>query len=77
MKPVKFKEMQTTYVANGCGELPAYSFKDKNDNHQVITCWKAGIKERIKFLFTGTIWVNVIAKRPQPQYLSVDSPFIK
>ena len=32
MEPVKFKDMNTNYVADGCGDLPAMVEIDKTPN---------------------------------------------
>lgn len=55
MEPVKFKDMNTNYVADGCGDLPAMVEIDKtpNGNTQVITSvWKPS-EEDLKILQEG------------------------
>ena len=72
MKPIKFKEINSKYIANGCGDLPTY----KNDE-QIISCWKATPFERVIFLITGKMWFGVIGKQQPPIWLDVKNPFEK
>jgi hypothetical protein len=50
--------------------LPALKFDD--DKGQVTTCWNLSVKERLRVLFTGKIWVSLLlfGKPVMPQYLS-------
>ena len=70
MKPIKFKEQNKVYVAEGCGDLPAYK-----DDREIISCWKGTFSERIKFLFTGIMWFSVQGKSQPPIWLDTAKPF--
>ena len=78
MKPIEFKQMNITFQKpHGftdvqCGPLPAL----RHDNG-IISCWKMSWRERIKVLFTGVIWFDVISYNQPPIWPGVDSPFGK
>ena len=53
MEPVKFKGMNTNYVADGCGDLPAMVEHDQESGMSVITsAWKPS-EEDLKVLQEG------------------------
>ena len=75
-KPIDFE--QSNFVWTGweestntpnVGDLPAYKYGD-----YTISCWKLSLKERLKALFTGRIWLHVIGRQP-PVFVSSDFPF--
>lgn len=78
MKPIPFNEQ--TGKASGeqlknddgsvMGDLPVYL-----GHGQVISCWQGTIKDRIKFLFTGKIWLSLMSRTVPPQKVGVDFPF--
>jgi len=78
MKPVKFKESNTV-VGSGLGEgnsLPAY--KDSNTLEKgVVMCWGMGLWGRIKFLFTGRIYVSVLTFGDSVQPVKLSTTFNK
>ena len=57
MKPIKFKECNTTYGKGQVeyGELPALRF----ENGDVCTCWKLSWKDVLKAIWTRKIWIGV------------------
>ena len=78
MKPIKFKQQNITYTAPAemtdeeCGALPAC----RHENG-IISCWKMTLRERLKILFTGLLWFDVVGVSQPPIWLGVDTPFIK
>lgn len=72
MKPVNFKEKNITYVAAGCGDLPALKLEK-----EIISKWKMSLRERFKVLFTGHIWFMAKGNWHPPVglCLSVDKVF--
>lgn len=74
MKPTKFKHSNVEF-AKGQDEyqtLPALKI-DSPEGH-VISCWKMSIKERLKILITGKMWMSLMSfnKPLTPSYLSVN-----
>ncbi len=59
MKPIKFKEQNCTYAENQREYLPLPAFKDTGHTGQVISCWQLSLKERLRILFTGKLWVSL------------------
>jgi len=77
MKPIKFPEMNCTYAENQAEYLPLPAYKD--DKGEVISCWQLTIKERIKLLFTGKLWLSCLTfnKPLQPLLPMTEYPFTK
>jgi len=77
MKPIKFDGCNCTYAEDQpqYGSLPVY--KDDEQGGRVFHCWQMSWKERLRALFTGKIWVNVLNfnKPLQPIILMVKNPF--
>ena len=78
MNLIEFPE-QTIVIAKNQPEylpLPAYQFQELPDRGRIICCWELSLKERIKLLFTGKLWHQVLAfgSSLQPQFISVDKP---
>jgi hypothetical protein len=74
MIPVKFPESTTTF-AEAQPEyllLPAWT-----DGKEVISCWRLGLLERLKVLFSGRLWLRQLSfgKPLQPQRPQVECPF--
>ena len=79
MELVEFKE-QTVIIAKDQPEyrpLPAHQFNDRDGT--IAFCWTMTWKERLKVLFTGKLWHQVLTfHQPlQPQLLEVDKPEMK
>lgn len=72
MTPIKFKKMNCTYVADGCGDLPAC-----RADGQIVSCWKLTLRERIKMMITGRMWLSVQSRQQPPVWLGVESPFVR
>ncbi len=77
MKPVEFKEMNTVFAKNQKPYLPLPAYQDKEQGGRIFHCWQLSCGERIKILFTGKLWINVLNfwKTPQPIKPMVDNPF--
>lgn len=74
MKLIEFPE-QTTIVAEDQPEylpMPAHVASDG----LLTCCWKLSLRERLKLLFTGLLWHQVMTFRKplQPQRLDVEKP---
>jgi hypothetical protein len=75
MKPIKFKESNSVYGAdqNQYMPLPCCVRADITDTNKIVTsCWRLTLKERIKVIFTGKIFVSILTcNQPlQPQRLT-------
>lgn len=74
MKPVKFKESNVVFAKDQTEYLPLQAHRTKNGT--VTSCWKLSFIEKVKILFTGRIYIQIMTfnQRLQPQLLSVDNP---
>ena len=79
MKPIDFpqstKVLQrpSTMAESECQSLPVW-----NDGVQCISCWKPSIKDRLRILFGGKVWLGVMSGKTQPPvFLSGECVFIK
>ena len=74
MKPRKFKHQNTTFAEDQPQYQPLPALHLKDPKGQVISCWGLSFKERLKVLFTGRIWVNLMSfNQPlTPSYLSTN-----
>lgn len=74
---VEFPE-QTTEIAKNQPEyrmMPAYKY-DNDPEGRIVCCWKFSLRDRLKILFTGKIWHQVLTfnKKLQPQLIVTDKP---
>ncbi len=78
MKPIKFKEHNKVYAENQPEYLPLPVYEDSVQGGRVFHCWQLSFKERIKILFNGKLWINVLnfGQKLQPIKPMVHSPFI-
>lgn len=61
MKPINFKESNGKHQG-----IPTLKFRTAHG--EVISCWKGSLWERVKFLFTGKLWLAVISNnQPMPK----------
>lgn len=77
MKLIEFKE-QTVVIAKDQPQylpMPAYAYKD-DPSGRIVCCWKLSLMERIRLLFRGTIWQQMLTFRQkiQPQKITVEKP---
>ena len=74
MKPIKFKDQNITFAKEQPQYQPLPALKLNTPEGHVITCWKLSFKERIKVLFFGVVWMNILTfnKALQPSLLSTD-----
>ena len=77
MKLIEFPE-QTVIIAKDQPEylpLPAHLFAHDSSG-RIACCWHLSFKERLKVLFRGVIWHEILTfNEPlQPQLLGVDKP---
>jgi len=79
MKPIKFKEQNVVFAKDQEPYLPLHAYQDDEQGGRIFHCWGLSIMERIKILFTGKLWINVLNfhNPPQPIKPMIDSPFRK
>lgn len=80
MKPISFPEQNAVFAKNQPQYLPLPSYKfPKSDEGRIAFVWKMDWRERLKVLFTGKIWHEVLTfNHPlQPQKVSVVKPSMK
>jgi len=72
MKPIKFDGHNMVYAKDQPEYLPLPVYKNKVGN--VTSCWGMSLKERLKVLFTGKIFVSIRTfNNPlQPQRVTID-----
>lgn len=58
MKPVAFDGQNTVYAADQPQYLPLPAYK--NEQGQVLTCWKLSVLERLQVLVTGRVWLSML-----------------
>ena len=77
MIPIDFKERNAVFAENQPEYLPLPVYKDNEQGGRVFHCWKLSFVEKLKVMFTGKIWVNVLHfnKPLQPIKLMVKNPF--
>jgi hypothetical protein len=77
MRPIDFPEKNCTFAKNQPEYLPLPAYKSPDG--EVISCWGLTLKERVKVLFAGKLWLRILTfNNPlQPQRPSIDSPFSK
>lgn len=74
MKPIQFKHANTVYAKDQPEYQPLPVLKLDTPNGEVIACWKGTFLERLKFLFTGKIWVSLMTfNQPlTPSFISLN-----
>ena len=77
MKPVNFKESNIIFAKNQKPYIPLPAYQDDIDGGRIFHCWKLTWIERIKILFSGKLWINVLNFRqpPQPIKPMIENPF--
>jgi hypothetical protein len=68
MQPIKTSSCNSTFVAEGCYDLPAY----KGDGF-IITFWKPSKEELILLNGGFPIKLSVMGNAPQPVYVEVET----
>lgn len=81
MKPIEFEEQNIIFAEHQDEYRNLPAFKVNEDEGRVIFCEYLTLRERLKVLFTGKIWVSLMTfnKPLTPSYFTVDKEdlFIK
>lgn len=75
MKPIEFPEQNTVYAEDQPEYLPLPGFREPDGC--VTTCWGLSLRERLRVLFTGRVWLSQLTfNQPlQPVAMRVENPF--
>jgi hypothetical protein len=76
MKPIEFQEKNVVIAKDQPEYIPLPAYYSPDMNGRVVFCWSVGFSERLRILFTGKIWSEVLTfdSPLQPQKLSVEKP---
>ena len=79
MTPVSFPEQNTVYAKNQPQYLPLPTHRVGDPEGTVVSCWGLSLRERLRLLFTGRLWLQTLTfDHPlQPQLPGVDKPLMK
>ena len=74
MKPIEFEHQNVIFAKDQPEYQPLPALKLNTEQGEVISCWRMSLKERLKVLFTGKVWVSLTMfnKPLTPNYLSVN-----
>jgi len=74
MKPIKFKHQNIIFAEDQPEYQSLPAFKIEGPEGNVVSCWQMSFKERLKVLFTGKIWLNLVSfnKPLTPSFMSVN-----
>jgi hypothetical protein len=74
MKPISFPEQNITFAADQTEYQPLPAFLGSTFEGQAITCWGLTWRERIRLLFTGRLWLQMLTfHRPlTPVFLTTE-----
>ena len=74
MKLIDFHERNVVYAARQVEYLPLPAHRAEDG--RITCCWSMSFKERLRVLFTGRIWHQVLTfNQPlQPQLLCIEKP---
>lgn len=77
MKLIDFPEGNVVYAARQAEYLPLPAHRAEDG--RITCCWLLSFKERLRVLFTGRIWHQVLTfKQPlQPQLLLTHKPELR
>ena len=74
MTPVSFPEVNTTFAKDQPQYQPLHAHKDLVGI--VTTCWKLTLRERLRVLWTGRVWLQQMTFNAplQPQLPHTEKP---
>lgn len=76
MKPIEFKQQNCVFAKDQPEYQPLPALRLDTREGEVISCWRLSLRERIKILFTGKMWLSLtmFGKPLTPSFMS---PFRK
>ena len=74
MKSVEFKQQNVVFAKDQPEYTPLPALKIDGPEGYVVSCWKMSLKERIKVLFCGRVWLILMSfnKPLTPSFMSVN-----
>lgn len=73
MRPIRTDYSNITYVADGCGDLPATLFEDQNGNYEVETVWELTDEEVEQIRKEKKLYLYIQGRQVPPLLLSAES----
>jgi hypothetical protein len=75
-RPVDFPGSNIVFAKDQPQYLPLPAYLSNDHEGRVTSCWALSVRERLRLLFTGRVWLTVwtFQARLQPQRLGVDRP---
>ena len=72
MIPIEFKEQNVVYAKDQKEYLPLPAYKHHTKQGEVVSCWQLSLRERLRILFTGKLWVSLMSfnKPLTPSYFT-------
>lgn len=79
INPIEEPHCNRIFTLDGCGDLPAtVYFIDESQEHRAIAShYRLSVKQRIKFLFSGKIYVSVLGLAQPPIAVGIGNLFEK
>ena len=74
IKPILTPDTNTTFVAEGFGDLPGTVAHDENGVPYIITAWEIEPEDLKKLNETGIIYMSVVGTSIPPVLLEVNNP---
>lgn len=76
MKPSDFPQSNAVFGQGQKEYIPLPGYRAPGIHGKVITCWQMTWRERLKFLFTGKLWLSQLTFNAnlQPILPAIDSP---
>lgn len=72
MKPIEFPEQNVVFAKDQPEYLPLPAFRNDGGMGEVISCWQLTLRERLRLLLTGKLWVSLamFGKPPTPSFFT-------
>ena len=73
MNAVITENTNTTFVAEGCGDLPATRFRYADGVPAIETCWELSPEDLAEVNRTGKVYLRIFGTEHPPVYVDVKS----
>ncbi len=61
MKAIEFKGANIIYGIDQKEYMPLPALKIESEQGEVFSCWKLSLKERLRVLFSGRVWLAIVS----------------